>query len=141
MELTEGTERENKKVRDYERAGMRRVRLLVWWLFHKVPLDQAINTTAERLAAQRCKLTWRAYLKLKRLHPQVWERETAKRQGAIEAGGWPEQPVQLWRVRHLTNPGRAKERRSRQRAERGDGNEAHRAGLEYLGYDNASLGF
>lgn len=81
--------------------GMRRVRLLVWALYYRTPLDIEIGEWVERGAARRCKLTWEQYCELKRNHPEEWQRAEARRKVAKANGGFAPQPPQFQVYRKL----------------------------------------
>jgi hypothetical protein len=93
-------------------TGLRRVRLCFWHLFRRTPLKALIDTTAERAAAEHCKVPWPLYVEWKRTHKAMWWREAAKRVRAIERGKWPEQPWQLrrWRKVEAARMGRLRRR-------------------------------
>ncbi len=93
---------------------MRRVRLLLWHLFRRTPLEKAIDETIERSSAAHCKLEWTEYLRLKTEHAELWERAALKRQWAARHG-WPEQPWWLkdWRLRQAPRLARMKHERPR----------------------------
>jgi hypothetical protein len=96
------------KTQDYHAPGMRRVRLLLWKLFCRTPLDIEIQEWVERGVARQCKLTWAEYSRLKAAHPDLWQRWAEKRSKAKAEGGFPEQPWQLRLHRLREAPRRAK---------------------------------
>src|SRR5438093_806859 len=75
-------------------SGMRRVRLLVWFLFRQTPLIVEVAEWVERGAARHCKLSWEEYCELKAACPELWRRGAEKRERA-KLCGWPKQPPQL----------------------------------------------
>ncbi|MFN0017412.1 MAG: hypothetical protein ACKVP0_04075 [Pirellulaceae bacterium] len=75
--------------------GMRRVRLIIWALYHQTPLDVEIQEWVERGVASRCKLSWEQYCEMKRIHAEMWIAGAERRRKAKVAGGFPPQPWQL----------------------------------------------
>jgi hypothetical protein len=94
---------------------MRRVRLLLWKLYCKTPLEIDITEREERGAARQCNMTWEEYCRLKAAHPDIWQRHAEKRAKAKVAGCFPPQPWQLRAHRLVEAPRRAKIRRPRPR--------------------------
>lgn len=92
--------RARKRTR-FNDPGMRRVRLLLWRLYYKTPLDQVIDEAAEREAARTCKLSWEQYGELKAKYPDQWAKWEAKRAKAVREGGFPPQPPQFRRYRKV----------------------------------------
>ena len=107
--------RDNRKTREYHAPGMRRVRLLLWKLYCKTPLEIDITECVERGAARQCKMTWEEYCRLKAAHPDLWQRHAEKRAKAKVDGRFPPQPWQLRAHRLVEAPRRAKIRRPRPR--------------------------
>ncbi len=86
----------------------RRVRLLLWRLFNKTPLDQPIDEQAEQIAAKAVKMDWATYKRLKAQHPELWAKAEAKRAKAVATGSFPPYPPQLARARQVTLPAKRK---------------------------------
>jgi hypothetical protein len=73
-------------------TGMRRVRLLLWQLFNRTPLDIDIEEWVERAAARHCRLTWEQYLAYKAKYPELWQQAEARRLIAKARGRFAAQP-------------------------------------------------
>lgn len=95
--------------------GMRRVRLLLWKLFNRTPLDVPIEEWVERDVTRRCRLPWQEYLNLKQAHPDLWRQAAERREAAKRNGGFPPQPPQLAFSRKFIAKSKAKWRKSRPR--------------------------
>lgn len=80
-------------------TGMRRVRLLLWQLFNRTPLEIEIEEWVERAAARHCRLTWEQYLAYKAKYPELWQQAEARRLIAKARGRFAAQPPQLRRYR------------------------------------------
>ena len=100
---------------DWQAPGMRRVKLVTWWLFYKqVPLDREIIEEDEKAAAKHCHMAWDTYRRLKAEHAAVWRYYAARRKRAQAQGGFKPQPRQFRRQRKVDAPRKARmERRGR----------------------------
>lgn len=103
------------KTQDYHAPGMRRLRLVLWTIYNRTPLDQAIDEQTERAGAAKCKLSWPEYLVLKAAHPDLWLRAVEKRKRAVALGRFPAQPWQLREYRKTEAPRKALHRKERPR--------------------------
>jgi hypothetical protein len=103
------------RTEDYHAPGMRHLRLVLWTIYNRTPLDQDIDGQTEQAGAAKCKLPWRDYLALKAAHPDLWLRAAEKRQRAVVVGHFPPQPWQLREYRKTEAPMKAIHRRPRPR--------------------------
>jgi division protein CdvB (Snf7/Vps24/ESCRT-III family) len=94
---------------------MRRVRLLLWQLFNKTPLNLEIDEVAERAAAHAVRLAWEDYERLKAENLECWDKASKRRQLAKASGGFPAQPSRLkdYRTRTASVRRKGKEKLAR----------------------------
>jgi len=100
---------------NYRDPGMRRVRLLLWRLYYRTPLEREIGEAEERIAAVHCRLPWDDYTTLKARHIDLWKDYADRRAQAKKAGGFRPMPPQFRRYRDRVAAARAKMRRARPR--------------------------
>ena len=102
-------------MRKYREPGMRRVRLVLWFLFNRTPLELPIDESAERAAAKHCKMSWDLYLAYRARYPELWAHRANRREEAKRMGSFPQMPVQFLRYRKITAPARSSMRKPRPR--------------------------
>lgn len=100
---------------DWSAPGMRRLKLLLWALYNRTPLDRPINEVAEREAARRVRMAWDTYCRHKAAHPELWAHFAALRERARANGGFRPQPAHLRRHRNGEAVRRARMRKDRPR--------------------------
>lgn len=92
--------------------GMKRVKLVTWYLFYKqAPLSRPITEEDERAAAKHCHMSLETYNRLKSEHAALWEHYQQRRERAFREGGFKPQPQHLKEHRKVEAPRRRRLKR------------------------------